>query len=252
MASSTDDAGGHRSTGLSSYVRNEHLEYWFAVPALAILLALVIFPMIWSLWTSFTDLNLSIASANGAFVGFENYAELLANDRFWNSIANTAYYVGLGVTVAVTLTFGMIRLLPGGPLVQLRAQLIRQGVDPSEINGIIESYQNLRPDQPLYIQYFDYVSSLLTGDLGESVRYGEPVRIPTGHVGFVLPRSTLLRNGCTLDTAVWDAGYEGVGEGRLDVGHGIDIEAGARIGQLVLARADHEGTYDGTYQGENR
>ena len=84
------------------------------------------------------------------------------------------------------------------------------------------------------------------------VRYGEPVRIPTGHVGFVLPRSTLLRNGCTLDTAVWDAGYEGVGEGRLDVGHGIDIEAGARIGQLVLARADHEGTYDGTYQGENR
>ena len=84
------------------------------------------------------------------------------------------------------------------------------------------------------------------------VRYGEPVRIPTDHVGFVLPRSTLLRNGCTLDTAVWDAGYEGVGEGRLDVGHGIDIEAGARIGQLVLARADHEGTYDGTYQGENR
>ena len=84
------------------------------------------------------------------------------------------------------------------------------------------------------------------------VRYGEPVRIPSGHGGFVLPRSTLLRNGCTLDTAVWDAGYEGIGEGRLDVGHGIDVEAGARIGQLVLARADHEGTYDGTYQGENR
>jgi deoxycytidine triphosphate deaminase len=84
------------------------------------------------------------------------------------------------------------------------------------------------------------------------VRYGEPVRIPSGHVGFVLPRSTLLRNGCTLDTAVWDAGYEGVGEGRLDVGHPIDVEAGARIAQLVIAHADHDGTYDGTYQGENR
>lgn len=107
MASSTDDAGGHRSTGLSSYVRNEHLEYWFAVPALAILLALVVFPMIWSLWTSFTDLNLSIASANGAFVGFENYAELLGDDRFWNSIANTAYYVGIGVTVEFVLGFGI-------------------------------------------------------------------------------------------------------------------------------------------------
>jgi len=83
------------------------------------------------------------------------------------------------------------------------------------------------------------------------VRYGEPVCIPADHIGFVLPRSTLLRNACTLDTAVWDAGYEGVGEGRLDVGHGIDIEPGARIAQLVLARADHEGSYDGTYQGEH-
>ncbi|RAW45287.1 deoxyuridine 5'-triphosphate nucleotidohydrolase [Halorubrum sp. 48-1-W] len=82
------------------------------------------------------------------------------------------------------------------------------------------------------------------------VRYGEPVGIPEDHVGFVLPRSTLLRNSCTLDTAVWDAGYEGVGEGRLDVGHPIDVEPGARIAQLVLARADHDGTYDGDYQSE--
>lgn len=82
------------------------------------------------------------------------------------------------------------------------------------------------------------------------VRYGEPVRIPEARIGFVLPRSTLLRNSCTLDTAVWDAGYEGVGEGRLDVGHAIAIEPGARIAQMVFADADHEGTYEGTYQGE--
>jgi len=77
------------------------------------------------------------------------------------------------------------------------------------------------------------------------------VRIPEGRIGFVLPRSTLLRNACTLDTAVWDAGYEGVGEGRLDVGHPIEIEPGARIAQLVLAEADHDGTYEGAYQEEH-
>ena len=82
------------------------------------------------------------------------------------------------------------------------------------------------------------------------VRYVEPVRIPDDRIGFVLPRSTLLRNSCTIDTAVWDAGYEGVGEGRLDVGHAIAIEPGARIAQLVFAAADHDGTYDGEYQGE--
>lgn len=82
------------------------------------------------------------------------------------------------------------------------------------------------------------------------VRYGEVVRIPAGHVGFVYPRSSLLRNGCMLHTAVWDAGYEGRGEGLLVVHHDIELEREARIGQLVLAEAGHTDTYDGTYQGE--
>ncbi|MEF8780945.1 MAG: deoxyuridine 5'-triphosphate nucleotidohydrolase [Haloferacaceae archaeon] len=80
--------------------------------------------------------------------------------------------------------------------------------------------------------------------------YGEVVRVPRSHVGFVYPRSSLMRNTTMLNTAVWDAGYEGVGEGLLQVGHEIEIEPGARIAQFVLAAADHEGTYQGDYQGE--
>ena len=86
---------------------------------------------------------------------------------------------------------------------------------------------------------------------GYVVRYGEVIAVPEGHVGFVLPRSTLLRNGCTLETAVWDAGYEGRGEGLLQVHHPIEIRPGARIGQFLLSSADHEGTYTGAYDGEH-
>jgi dUTP pyrophosphatase len=85
---------------------------------------------------------------------------------------------------------------------------------------------------------------------GYVVAYDETVAIPEGHVGFVYPRSTLLRNACMLNTAVWDAGYEGKGEGFLQVFQDIQIEVGARIGQLVLGRAGDGGTYDGDYQGE--
>lgn len=74
----------------------------------------------------------------------------------------------LTIWVVITVTFGMIRLLPGGPLVQLRAKLIRQGISSSRINAMLETYQNVRPDQPIYIQYYDYITSLLTGDLGKS------------------------------------------------------------------------------------
>jgi dUTP pyrophosphatase len=85
---------------------------------------------------------------------------------------------------------------------------------------------------------------------GYVVEYGEELAVPREHAGFVFPRSTLLRNACTLETAVWDAGYEGRGEGLLIVHNDIAIEQGARVGQFVLAAADHEDTYDGDYQGE--
>ena len=85
---------------------------------------------------------------------------------------------------------------------------------------------------------------------GYIARYGEEIAIPEGHVGFVYPRSSLLRNSCTVDTAVWDAGYRGRGEGLLSVHHEIEIERGSRFAQFVLARANHEGSYEGSYQGE--
>jgi dUTP pyrophosphatase len=88
------------------------------------------------------------------------------------------------------------------------------------------------------------------GPGGYVVEYADTVRIPEGHVGFVYPRSSLLRNSCMLNTAVWDAGYEGRGEGLLQVHHEVELEAGARIAQLVLAEAAHDDTYDGSYQGE--
>jgi len=86
---------------------------------------------------------------------------------------------------------------------------------------------------------------------GYVVQYADTVRIPEGHVGFLYPRSSLLRNSCMLDTAVWDAGYEGRGEGLLEVYHPVELERGARIAQLVLADAEHADTYDGSYQHEN-
>ena len=82
-------------------------------------------------------------------------------------------------------------------------------------------------------------------------RYAERIAVPEGHVGFVYPRSSLMRNSCMVNTAVWDAGYEGRGEGLLQVHHDVELERGARIAQFVLAEADHEDVYDGTYQGEN-
>lgn len=81
------------------------------------------------------------------------------------------------VWAVITITFGLIRLLPGGPMAALRAQLMRRGssLSTAEINARVEALTNIDPNQPLYVQYGDYVLSVLSGDLGQSVWYGKPV-----------------------------------------------------------------------------
>lgn len=80
---------------------------------------------------------------------------------------------------ALTISFVLIRLLPGGPMDFLRAQLMSQGErgsrDSDRIDAIVESYTNINPDQPLYVQYIDWFVSTIQGDLGMSIWHNEPV-----------------------------------------------------------------------------
>ena len=87
------------------------------------------------------------------------------------------------------------------------------------------------------------------------IRYVEPVEMPTDCGGLCFPRSSLLRMGLTVPTAVWDAGYGGRGESLLIVTnpHGVRLQRGARIAQLVVFRLTSATTaYAGRYQGEHR
>jgi len=86
------------------------------------------------------------------------------------------------------------------------------------------------------------------------VRYGEWIKIPPNAIGLVLPRSSLLRMGATIYTAVWDSGYEGRGIGLLHVmnPHGIKLKKGARIAQIIFISARSEKLYEGIWKGEGK
>lgn len=104
MSSETEQSGRSRLRRITS---NESLEYWFAAPAILSLLALVIFPMLWSLYVSFTDLNLVRTTGGTSWIWLENYLGLLTDGRFWNSVLNTAYYVGFGIVIEFVLGFAI-------------------------------------------------------------------------------------------------------------------------------------------------
>lgn len=82
------------------------------------------------------------------------------------------------VYVVITLTFVLIRLIPGGPFDYLKAQLMSQGDVQSleQVNQLAAVYTGFRMDQPLHLQYLDYMESVLFHlDLGRSFWYQEPV-----------------------------------------------------------------------------
>ena len=86
------------------------------------------------------------------------------------------------------------------------------------------------------------------------ITFNEIVHLPKNVMALATPRSSLLRCGVMVNTAVWDAGYSGRSQSLLVVYNpgGFRLQRNARIVQLVFLRltGETEG-YSGTYQGEN-
>ncbi|MCK9440355.1 MAG: deoxyuridine 5'-triphosphate nucleotidohydrolase [Methanothrix sp.] len=87
------------------------------------------------------------------------------------------------------------------------------------------------------------------------VTFNEIVTIPRDVAALARARSTLLRCGATLETALWDPGYRGRSQSLLVVYNplGLRLKRNARLMQLVFLRLDKEAekVYSGKYQGEN-
>ncbi len=81
----------------------------FVLPAALFVISLVVFPLLFALYISFTDWNL--ASANGPQPnGWDNVVQMWNDQFFWNALKNMVYYV-LAVSVEYVIAFGLALLL---------------------------------------------------------------------------------------------------------------------------------------------
>ena len=86
------------------------------------------------------------------------------------------------------------------------------------------------------------------------ITYNEIVHLPKNVMALATPRSSLLRCGVTVNTAVWDAGYSGRSQSLMVVYNpqGFRLQRNARIVQLVFLQLTEETEgYHGAYQDEN-
>ena len=84
-----------------------------AAPALIVILVFFALPVLIALGLSLTDFDLyALADLSTLrFVGVDNYLRLLQTALFWQALANTLYFVAIGVPLSIGLSLGAALLL---------------------------------------------------------------------------------------------------------------------------------------------
>ena len=145
--------------------------------------------------------------------------------------------------------------------IDLEAQLQTNGFDLTlrevalpQSAGRIAAADSQRLVSELAPLVFDGMDSIELVPGTYIITFNEIVHLPQNIMALAKPRSSLLRCGVTVNTAVWDAGYSGRSQSLLVVYNprGFRLQRNARIIQLVFFEltGQTEG-YHGIYQGEN-
>jgi multiple sugar transport system permease protein len=80
------------------------------LPGIVVILLVVAFPMLYSLYISFTDFTLTTAS-NVSFVGLKNYITLFQDSVFWQAFGRTVLFMALAVNIEFILGFIIAQMM---------------------------------------------------------------------------------------------------------------------------------------------
>jgi len=94
-------------------VRVGYAGWAFAAPALLIITVFFFVPVLSALIVSLTDFDLYALAdiRNLRFVGLDNYRQLLHAPQFWRAVANTGYFVAVGVPLSLAASLASALLV---------------------------------------------------------------------------------------------------------------------------------------------
>jgi multiple sugar transport system permease protein len=117
------------------------------LPALLILILITTFPLVYLGWTSLNRIDLAMPW-NSGFAGAENYAQMLNDPRFWNSLELTLIYTTATVVLQVLIGLGLALLVARIPVGQslLRVAVIVPIVLAPVVVGLFWRTLVLAPD----------------------------------------------------------------------------------------------------------
>lgn len=89
---------------------DRHARWLFPAPALLFVFLLMVFPILYTVWTSFTGWDLGTGKP-ATFIGPDNYAKLLGDERFKSAIGRTLSFTALAVGAEVVLGVAIALIL---------------------------------------------------------------------------------------------------------------------------------------------
>jgi multiple sugar transport system permease protein len=107
VAEATPHAIAKRMRGLS----DRSLAWLFVTPSIVLLLAINIFPLIWTIRLSFTNFRVNRPNAEVAFVGLKNYVNILSDRDIWLTMQATAHFLIWTIVLQVLIGFALAYLI---------------------------------------------------------------------------------------------------------------------------------------------
>lgn len=85
--------------------------YLLLLPAIVVILAVVLVPLVVSFWTSFTSYNLVRPHTLFNFVGLRNYQRLMGDDDFWWAFGRTVVFITITLNLEMVMGLGLALLV---------------------------------------------------------------------------------------------------------------------------------------------
>jgi len=107
IAKATPHSIAHKVKGLS----DRTIAWIFIAPTIFLLLAINIFPLIWTVRLSFTNFRVNRINAAVKWVGLRNYERILSDPDIWNTMQATAHFLFWTIFFQVLIGFTLAYLI---------------------------------------------------------------------------------------------------------------------------------------------
>ena len=107
VAKKTPSAIVHKIKGLS----DRTIAWIFVAPTIFLLLAVNIFPLIWTIRLSFTNYRVNRPNRDVEWIGLRNYERILSDADIWNTMQATAHFLIWTIVIQVLIGFALAYLI---------------------------------------------------------------------------------------------------------------------------------------------